>query len=244
MAGYEGRLIVVTGAAGGIGRETAGLFAAGGARLLLVDPDEAGLAALRAELPAGAAEIAASDLADPAACAAVLGRVDGPIFALVHLAGIFVPEEAGPDPRSVYDRVMAANLTNAYDMAHAVIPRLDAHAITRIVLTSSLAFRRGSSHHLAYSAAKGGLVGLVRGLARRLAPAALVNGLAPGHIDTAMPTHLWADPQRAARMMADIPLRRRGHPREVATVIEFLCGPGSTYITGQIINVDGGIVSS
>ncbi|MCX8100762.1 MAG: SDR family NAD(P)-dependent oxidoreductase [Geminicoccaceae bacterium] len=241
---YDGRLIVVTGAAGGIGRETAKLLLAQGARLLLVDRDAARLEALAQELAAGLrVTTAVSDLASPAACEQVLDTVDGPIYALVHLAGLFEPEDFTADARAVWDRVQAANLTNAFDMVVAACRRFDEERVCRIVLVSSLAFRRGSFDHVSYSAAKGGIVGLVRALSRKLAPHVLVNGLAPGHIETGMPAHIWADRARSERMLAEIPLKRRGHPREVATVVDFLCGEGSSYITGQVINVDGGVVN-
>ncbi len=242
---YEGRLFVVTGAAGGIGRETVRLLLAKRARCLLIDRDEAALRGLVAELAAGPLVTpVVSDLASPAACEEALDAVDGPVYAFVHLAGLFEPEDFTGDPRPVWDRVQAANLTNAFDMAVAVSRRFDDERVCRIVLVSSLAFRRGSFDHVSYSAAKGGIVGLVRALARKLAPHVLVNGLAPGHIETGMPAHIWADRARSERMLAEIPLRRRGHPREVASVIDFLCDEGSSYITGQVINVDGGIVNS
>ncbi|MCS6877904.1 MAG: SDR family oxidoreductase [Geminicoccaceae bacterium] len=243
--GYDGALFVVTGAAGGIGRETVKLLLAKDARLLLIDRDEGRLRALESELAAGKRITAVvSDLATPAACEQALDAVDGPVYAFVHLAGLFEPEDFASDARAVWDRVQAANLTNAFDMAVAVSRRFDEERVCRIVLVSSLAFRRGSFDHVSYSAAKGGIVGLVRALSRRLAPHVLVNGIAPGHIETGMPAHIWADRTRSERMLAEIPLRRRGHPREVATVIDFLCGDGATYITGQVINVDGGVVNS
>ena len=109
-------------------------------------------------------------------------------------------------------------------MAAAVRPRLDPGAVCRMVFASSLAFRRGSYDHIAYSAAKGGIVGLVRALARGLAPGVLVNGLAPGIILTAMPDHIIGDPARRERLLAETALKRFGEPREVATVIRFLLG--------------------
>ncbi len=239
---YEGRLFVVTGAAGGIGRETVRLLLAKRARCLLIDRDAAALEALVDELGVGArATPVVSDIASPAACEQALDAVDGPVYALVHLAGLFEPEDFARDARPVWDRVQAANLTNAFDMCVAVSRRFDEEVVCRIVLVSSLAFRRGSFDHVSYSAAKGGIVGLVRALSRKLAPHVLVNGLAPGHIETGMPAHIWADRARSERMLAEIPLKRRGHPREVASVIDFLCDAASSYITGQIINVDGGV---
>jgi NAD(P)-dependent dehydrogenase (short-subunit alcohol dehydrogenase family) len=89
---------------------------------------------------------------------------------------------------------------------------------------------------------KGALTGLVRALARRFAPDILVNGLAPGIILTTMPSGIIAT--RGDRLLAEIPLARYGEPEEVAGVVDFLSGPNATYMTGQILNVDGGIVNS
>lgn len=242
---YDGKLFVVTGAAGGIGRETVRLLLSKDARCLLIDRDAGALEALSAELEADRRiTTLVSDLASPQACDSALDVVDGPIYAFVHLAGLFEPEDFGGDARSVWDRVQAANLTNAFDMAVAVSKRLDEESICRMVFVSSLAFRRGSFDHVSYSAAKGGIVGLVRALSRRLAPDVLVNGLAPGHIETGMPAHIWADRARGERMLAEIPLKRRGHPREVASVVDFFCSEAASYITGQVLNIDGGIVGS
>jgi NAD(P)-dependent dehydrogenase (short-subunit alcohol dehydrogenase family) len=95
--------------------------------------------------------------------------------------------------------------------------------------------------HVAYSAAKGGLVGLVRALSRRYGQRVLVNALAPGVIDSPKPRHLIA--VRGEQLLAEIPLGRYGQPHEVATVIRFLLSDDASYISGQVINVDGGMVS-
>ena len=139
---------------------------------------------------------------------------------------------------------MNSNLRNAY-----LITRAFEKCCTtaggepaRIVLTSSLAYRRGGVDRVAYSAAKGGIAAMIKALARRFAPAIHVNGVAPGIILTKM-----ADPiiaLRGADLLVEIPIRRFGKPREVATVIEFLCSPASSYVNGQIINVDGGTIHS
>ena len=124
MSELEGRLIVITGAAGGIGAAVARMAAERGARLLLVDPNEKGLDDLLRTLPGAGHAAAPSFLESPQACADVLARVDGPLYGLVHMAGIFVPHELEPGARDVYDRTIAANMTNAFDLVCAMVARL------------------------------------------------------------------------------------------------------------------------
>ena len=234
------RTIAITGAAGGIGRALCPLLAAQGDRLLLIDRAEAGVATLAAEYE-NAVAIAGTPLSVDA-CEAALDRANGPIHGLVHLAGTFEPDpELGRTPE-IWQRTMHNNLDNAYNFATALEPRLPLGQIGRLVFISSLAFRRGGVQHAAYSAAKGGLVGLTRALARRFREKATVNALAPGIIDTAMPAEIIRT--RGEVLLAEIPLGRFGRPGEVATVIRFLLSEDSSYITGQTINVDGGHVMS
>ena len=246
MAAFAGQRVAITGGAGGIGIATARLFLDGGAQVLLIDRDAARLEA--AEQALGTKRLVAwrSDLSDPAHCATALDQAGGKVNALIHLAGLFEPDPLSPDEHAVWDRAIAANLTNAYDMAVAFIPRAadpaGARGPARIVFASSLAFRRGSPDRAAYAAAKGGLVGLTRSLARKLAPKVLVNAVAPGIIETGMTTALIAE--RGDRYRADIPLGRWGRPEEVAGVIRFLCSEDSSYVTGQTITVDGGITNA
>ncbi len=241
----ENRLIVITGGAGGIARATVPILLEDGADVHLIDPDGEALRQLVDDLDAGSRiATAVSAITSPEACEAALEQVKRPIYGLVHLAGIFLPDDLDADARPVWNDVIAANLTNAFDMAAACRPRLEPDDASRMIFVSSVAFRRGSFDHIAYTAAKGGIVGLVRALSKKLAPNTLVNGLAPGIIETKMPEHLLAEERRRKVLMAETALKRFGHPREIGTVIQFLLGPGSSFITGQVINVDGGVANS
>ena len=243
MAEFSGKRIVITGGAGGIGVETARAMLEHGAHVVLVDIDEARLAQARETL--GTARIATwrSAIDTPESCAAALDSAGGPVAALVHLAGLFERDSFDPSDHGVWNRAIAANLTNAYDLAVAFATRFDRRdGPARIVFTSSVAYRRGAAGYPPYAAAKAGIVGLTRSLARRLAPDVLVNAVAPGLIDTRMAAETIAERGEAYRN--EIPVKRYGHPAEVATVIRFLCSRDSSYVNGQTITVDGGITNA
>ena len=235
--------IVMTGAAGGIGRACVPIFLDQGYGLVLVDRPGAALDAVAeaAEGQGGKVVAVESALQDSADCVRIAAAAPAPLYGLVHLTGVFEPDPELANDMSVWDRAIAHNLTNAYTMATAVEASLDSQQLGRLVFISSLAFRRGAANYVPYAAAKGGLVGLIRSLSRRLADKALVNGLAPGIIDTAMPRHLIAE--HGTRLLGEIPLKRFGAAREVATVIKFLLSEDASYMTGQVLNVDGGMIN-
>ena len=247
MAPFEGRQFVITGGAGGIGRACARQLLAGGARVLLVDIDAARLDEVKASLGGGAAvatDVAThlathvSRLASAKDAAAALDAAGRPIFGLIHMAGLYEPDPLDPEDHSAWDRAMAANLTNGYDLGVAYQTRRDARAVGRIVYCSSGAYRRGVPGRVAYSVAKAGIVGLTRGLSRQFAPHTLVNAVAPNAIKTGMTESVFKE--RGEAILATIPLGRFGEPEEIASVVTFLCSDGASYVTGQTINIDGG----
>jgi 3-oxoacyl-[acyl-carrier protein] reductase len=242
VSDFTGKRIVVTGGAGGIGVETVRAFMEQGGHVIMADIDEAAL--MRAQESLGRVQLGtiASAMDTPAECARVIEAAGGPVHALVHLAGLFEPDALDPDDHGVWNRAIAANLTNAYDIAVAFSTRFDRREPARIVLTSSIAYRRGSSHYVPYAAAKGGIVGLTRALSRKLAPDVLVNAIAPGVIETRMTDAIIAERGEAYRQ--EIPLKRFGKPSEIASVIRFLCSPDASYITGQTITIDGGMTNA
>src|SRR6202034_1153936 len=166
--------------------ETVRAFMEQGGHVIMADIDAAALERARSVLGCVRLGTIASPLDTPAECARVIEAAGAPVHTLVHLAGLFERDALDPDDHGVWNRAIAANLTNAYDMAVAFSTRFDQRQPARIVLTSSIAYRRGSADRVPYAAAKGGIVGLTRALSRKLAPDVLVNAVAPGLIETRM----------------------------------------------------------
>lgn len=242
-----GRRAIVTGAASGMGRATATLFAAEGARVAVTDIDLAACRDVAAQAGPNALPFAL-DVGDGEAIARIvplIAEVLGGIDILVNNAGVsaFAPLDAGEHYEAVWHRALAVMLTAHQRMVRACLPWLrqsDAPRIVNVASTEGLGATAGDTP---YVAAKSGVVGLTRGMAVDLGKEGItVNCVCPGPIRTAMTAALpeEAKAEFARRRTA---LRRYGEPEEVAHVTLSLVLPAASYLTGAVIPVDGGLMA-
>ena len=243
----EKRRILVTGSGIGIGRATALAFAKLGDHVVVTDVLEKEGNAVVAEIEAagGSAEFRRFDVRDATAADRLLAAL-GAVDVLIANAGIAhkVPLDALTDEK--WDHTFDIDLKG---MWHAIRPALAAMKAKKrgaiVCVSSIMGVAYGWDEHVHYSAAKSGVVGLVRGLAVELARSGIrVNGVAPGYIRTAqlLSKEHSLGPEGAEAAAAFIPMGRIGEPADVADVIHFLASPAARYMTGQIITVDGGLL--
>ena len=236
----KGKQVLVTGAAQGIGAACARAFAADGAEVVCADLrlPEATVAEVTAA--GGSAHTHQCDVADEADVVAMFAALEGPLWALVHCAGIIHEAPLLETPVADFDRVIAVNLRGSFLVGREAIRAMQGRA-GRVILTASDLSYYGRETFSPYVASKHGVLGLVRSWAREFAPDILVNGLCPGPIDTAMLAAENMTPEWREKEMA-IPLARFGQPEEIAQMALFLAGPNGAYITGQGIGVNGGSI--
>ncbi len=246
----EGRVALITGGASGIGRESALLFAAEGASLVLADRDaSAGCEALAAvERAGGRAVFAHVDVTD---AEAVRGAVEtaerefGALHVLFNNAGIFPAEDGLPvdTPESVWDAVMDVNLKGVFLGCKFGIPALERAGGGSIVnMASFVAVMGAATAQIAYTASKGGVLAMTREIAVAYARKGIrANALCPGPVNTPLLADLLAEPAARARRMAHIPMGRLAEAAEVARAALFLASDDSAYVNGATFLVDGGI---
>lgn len=243
---FTDRVALVTGAGRGIGKEIALDLAAEGLHVICVsqNPQSCGAVAESICAEGGSAEAHAVDVSDgPAvqALATALLEKHGSIDVLVNNAGITRDTLLMRMKDEEWDAVLQTNLNSCFYWARALMPAMARKRWGRVINISSVIGLMGNAGQVNYAAAKAGMIGLSKSLAREFAKRQLtVNTVAPGFIQTDMTSDLGEEVTKA--VLQQIPLKRLGDPKDIAAIVTFLASEQAGYITGQTFTVDGGMV--
>jgi len=245
--GVAGAGVIVTGAAGGIGRAVARAFASAGSRVVLVDVNADALSAVAADLPGDGHLAVPFDLTDVTGLDSLIARAQqhlGRIDVLANVAGLALRRELADVTEADWDLQHTVNLKSAFFLNRLVAESMkEAGTAGRIINFSSQGFWTGGfGGSVAYNAAKGGVVTMSRGLARTYGPAGiLVNTVAPGLVDTPM-LRDGLSAETFNDLVRQCPLQRVAQPEEIAGTVVFLASRHASYISGATINVSGGFL--
>jgi 2-hydroxycyclohexanecarboxyl-CoA dehydrogenase len=251
MRGLKGKVAVITGAAGGIGRQLVQRFCEEGCRVVALDLNAAGLEEMAQQLKVfvDTLSVRTLDITDHAAVATAirathdeLGRID----ILVNNAGWDIAMQFTDSTPEFWDKVIAINLKGPLNLQHAVVPIMIAAGGGKIINIASDAGRVGSSGESVYSACKGGIIAFSKTLARETARKDVrVNVVCPGPTDTALLRSFAGEGEYGQKiydgLKRAIPLKRLGQPEDIPGMVAFLASDDANFITGQVISVSGGL---
>ena len=241
-----GKVACVTGASSGIGRRAAVTLAAAGAYVVGVARRKEALDGLQAELGEGAASIVA-DVAARAGVEALVHAISQPFGApdiVIHAAGVNTREPADDVTAEGWDQTLALNLSAPFFISQAMVPAMKAKGWGRIVNFASLQTKRAFPGGIAYGASKGGVGQMTRAMAEAWSKDGITaNAIGPGFFPTELTAAVFDDAERAARNAAQTCAGRNGTMEDMDGPLLFLCSDASSYVTGQVLMVDGGFTA-
>lgn len=241
-----GKVACVTGASSGIGRRAAVTLAAAGAYVVGVARRKEALDGLQAEMGVGAASIVA-DVAARADVEALVHAISQPFGApdiVIHAAGVNTREPADDVTAEGWDQTLALNLSAPFFISQAMVPAMKAKGWGRIVNFASLQTTRAFPGGIAYGASKGGVGQMTRAMAEAWSKDGITaNAIGPGFFPTELTAAVFDDAERAARNAAQTCAGRNGTMKDMDGPLLFLCSDASSYVTGQVLMVDGGFTA-
>lgn len=246
QSSFAGQIVIVTGAASGIGRASAELIAKRGANVICLDLNQVGLQEVVSKIKSNAGKATAKvlDISNQEQVFKIISEIkkeNGQIDALINCAGLagpttdFVEDIKWPD----YEKVLSINLFGAIWLTQAVLPTMKAQKYGRIVQVTSIAGKEGNPKMAPYNTSKSGLIGFVKGVAKENAQNGItVNALAPAVIAT--PINENTSEEMLKYMISRIPMGRLGEPNEVAEIIAFMASKACSFTTGFTFDISGG----
>jgi len=246
QSSFAGQIVIVTGAASGIGRASAELIAKRGANVICLDLNQVGLQEVVSKIKSNAGKATAKvlDISNQEQVFKIIAEIkkeNGQIDALINCAGLagpttdFVEDIKWPD----YEKVLSINLFGAIWLTQAVLPTMKAQKYGRIVQVTSIAGKEGNPKMAPYNTSKSGLIGFVKGVAKENAQNGItVNALAPAVIAT--PINENTSEEMLKYMISRIPMGRLGEPNEVAEIIAFMASKACSFTTGFTFDISGG----
>jgi len=241
---FSGQVVLVVGAASGIGRSAAHLIASRGGTVVIADLDKTGLTSLQKELNLGDDRVKSVDLCDQSSVQALIASVvseHSQIDALINTAGIVGPTSTKIEEFNwaAFERTVTINLFGTVWLTQAVLPHMKAKKYGRIAHVASIAGKEGNPGMHAYNASKSGMIGFIKGVAKEIAPEGItINALAPAVIRT--PMNSGVTPETLSYMLGRIPMGRVGEPEEAAEMLAFMVSKACSFTTGFTFDTSGG----
>jgi 3-oxoacyl-[acyl-carrier protein] reductase len=241
---FTGQVVLIVGAASGIGRSAAELIASRGATIVIADLDQSGLDSLQSELSINANQVKSVDMSDQSSIQALIASViaeHGQIDALVNTAGIVGPTNTKLEDVDwvTFEKTVAINLFGTIWLTQAVIPHMKSRKYGRIAHVASIAGKEGNPGMHAYNTSKAGMIGFVKGVGKEVAADGItINAFAPAVIRT--PFNAGTSDETLKYMLGRIPMGRVGEPEEAAEMLAFMVSKACSFTTGFTFAASGG----